>query len=300
MIYADMKGNIGNQMFIYACARKLQEETGQKITLNTYYLKKNYQDYKFDLDIFELNPNIIIDDKRIPFFTSTESILYRLIKHIHFANNFLGKLYFRIFSKFNIFVWNDTTYMPIKLKNKKRNIYISGFWQCPEYLENIREILLKEFSLKKTLRKENMELKKIIDETNSVCVSIRRGDYLSNPVFKKRHFICDDKYFTSAFKKICCLMENPVLICFSDDPQWVKDNMSFPVKTFYEKTGNSLEEKIILMSSCKNFVLSNSSFSWWIEYLSINENKIVIAPNKWYATEQKADIFQKYWHLIEV
>ena len=35
------------------------------------------------------------------------------------------------------------------------------------------------------------------------------------------------------------------------------------------------------MSSCKNHIIANSTFSWWGAYFSIHDNK-VIYPDKWF------------------
>ena len=298
MIFADMKGNIGNQMFIYACARKIQAETGDTILISTYYLKKNYPSYKFNLDIFRLNPNVIITDKKIPFFASTESKFLRAFRKLTFNKLWFQKLYFKFMSLFNVFAWNGVTYLKIKLRNRK-NVYLSGYWQSPDYFEGIEDILKDEFTVKKELDSKNVDFLDQIKTLNSVCVSIRRGDYLSNPKVKKKHFVCDTPYFVNAVKTICNVVSNPTIICFSDDPQWVKENMSFGLPTIYESEGNTIEDKITLMRNCKHFVLSNSSFSWWVEYLSDWPNKKVVAPSTWYANGMQTDIFQKYWLLID-
>lgn len=53
---------------------------------------------------------------------------------------------------------------------------------------------------------------------------------------------------------------------FSDDIDWVKNNMEFPGEVYYESGVDPVWEKLRLMSACKHFVLSNSSFSWWAQY----------------------------------
>ena len=75
--------------------------------------------------------------------------------------------------------------------------------------------------------------------------------------------------------------------------------MKFNCKTYYESGKDPVWEKLRLMSLCKHFVISNSSFSWWAQYLSTNEDKIVYAPKQWYVDGRKADIFEKSWRYLE-
>lgn len=306
MIYVDLKGNLGNQMFNYALARKIQKETGQQIVLNSYNLENKHKNYKMSLKIFKLNDNVSFSNKKLPSKCSCESLLFTLIfkTRIKFLIKFFQKIYYKFFSKKNIFVWADTVYVDIKI-NKKRlskhpNIYISGYWQSPLYCNPIRGELLNDFQLVKELNPKYFDLFYKIKSTNSVCISVRRGDYISNPIVCQKHFVCNNEYFSNSVKLINKKIQNPTLVMFSDDTLWVKNHMKYNNEVLYEEYGTSLTDKIILMSNCKNFILSNSTFSWWVEFLCTNEDKVSIAPSRWYADDTKADLYQDYWELVSV
>jgi hypothetical protein len=137
-----------------------------------------------------------------------------------------------------------------------------------------------------------------IENTNSVCVTIRRGDFLLDQ-FIKSFYICTPEYFKKGIEKINNIIKNPQYIVFSDDIEWCKKNMSFPEGTVYESGNDPIYEKIRLMYSCKNFIISNSTFSWWAQYLSRNERKVVIAPKVWNKFEYADPIYDKDWIIID-
>ena len=158
----------------------------------------------------------------------------------------------------------------------------------------MENILKKEFLPKITVTKLNEDFLNKICNSESICVAVRRGDYVNNKKIKKLYYVCDIPYYVKGIKP------NAVVFVFSNDINWVKENIPISGEVYYENVNNTSCETLKLMLSCKNFVISNSSFNWWAQYLSSNKEKIVCAPSRWYTNGRKCDIFEPFWHLVEV
>ena len=53
------------------------------------------------------------------------------------------------------------------------------------------------------------------------------------------------------------------------------------------------------MSRCKHFILSNSTFSWWGQFLSEYKDKIVVSPARWNNDGYDTNLIDKNWILID-
>ena len=72
---------------------------------------------------------------------------------------------------------------------------------------------------------------------------------------------------------------------FSDDIEWAHNNYK-DIENIIFVAQNKSYEDMYLMSLCKHNIIANSSFSWWGAWLNENDNKIVIAPKKWFKNEK--------------
>jgi hypothetical protein len=292
MIIVNLTGRLGNQLFQYSCARALQEIYSEEIQLNITELN-TFTNFEFELGDYILNENVsVIGNKPLPWYADLRSPVVRVLK------KFIPNLYFKIMSSLGIFVWQSSEYKELPIVGTENKI-INGWWQSDKYFNNVRSILVNEIVPKNELLKHNYSLYEKIQNSESVCITIRRGNYVDNPSFKKKHFVCDNDYFQKAIDKMQILVPNCVFFVFSDDIEWVKSNMNLPENSHFEIGDDPVWEKLRIMSACKHFIISNSTFSWWAQYLSINENKVVIAPSKWYADGRKADLHEESWKIID-
>lgn len=144
--------------------------------------------------------------------------------------------------------------------------------------------MLEELQPRRKPIKANAYLYDVLNsERETVCISIRRGDYITNETVNRRMNICSRDYFKEAVSLLNSKINNPVYIVFSDDVSWCRKNIDFirDNECYFETGNDPVWEKLRLMYSCKHFIISNSTFSWWAQYLSQNPEKIVVSPNRW-------------------
>jgi hypothetical protein len=137
---------------------------------------------------------------------------------------------------------------------------------------------------------------KNINTTTSVSIHIRRGDYLSSKFVDGFSNICTIDYYNRSIDKIKSNLDLPVFFVFSDDQEWVKQNIIIK-NAFYlnHNIGKNSWQDMYLMSKCKHNIIANSSFSWWGAWLNSNNQKIVIAPKKWWNDFKQDDVVPETW-----
>ena len=280
MIVTILEGGLGNQLFQYALGRHLSLKNNGILVLDT--------------------SNYLIDKKR-----HYELSRYNITAEVgNIATSILTRLGKRIIPKIEKKITIPITY--VKERNKyfnkeilsiKNNIILDGYWHSEEYFKNIRNILLDDLSLLTEPDKENKQLLKRIINSNSVCLHVRRDDYVLNPLLQQFHGNLTPEYYNKAIATICDRTIDPHFFIFSDEPEWCKRNIiTDRPHTFVDINGqDKAPEDLRLMSACNHFIIANSSFSWWAAWLSGYKGKIIIAPKRWYIKRNEGDIVPKQW-----
>lgn len=159
---------------------------------------------------------------------------------------------------------------------QKKNL-IEGYFQDKKYPEHSKTEIIKELQLKKKSSLFNQILNEIEKKEESIAIHVRRGDYLN---LYDIYETCSIKYFKAGIRKINMTGSNYFL--FTDDIKWVTQEFKFLEKKIIVSQYNLKDsEELILMSRCKNIIISNSTFSWWAAFLNSNTQKQIICPKKW-------------------
>lgn len=286
MVRVKIFNGLGNQLFQYACGRAVQQKYKGEFYLDISDFTVNKRKYR--LNQFKLNENVKTIEKDNTFANIRKNLLlnglYKIIPNIAFS----------IHSKFGKYLYFGEEYKKIN-KNFTNDYYLYGYWQSEKYFEDIKSILKQELTLKNPLEESKINLIQEIEHKNSVAIHIRRGDYVINKLYQN---ICEESYYKKAITIMKEKVDNPVFYIFSDEIDWVKENWNFNGNIIFMHYANKDFEELEIMKHCKHFIIANSSFSWWAQYLSDNPKKIVVAPKKWYNHDKKVDIYQKNWITI--
>lgn len=304
MIISDIYAGLGNQMFQYAFARALQEKTGERLLLNGYSAVRTNDIRHFSLSPFNLPKCVECPDIKTQRFWDLYSKIKRRIITKNNANLLYGEDNLNKMIKKGMYITRDLyEYYDLPVSKKKLK-YIIGFWQNAKYFESISDKIRSELKVAVPPSKENEKMLEKISGCNAVCVHIRLGDYLLEQ--NKALNICTEDYYIKGMDYISENTQNPTFFVFSyshDDIEYIKNNYHFEkFNPVYVDLSNPDYEELRLMYSCNHFIIANSTFSFWAQYLGEYEEKIVVAPKEWNREKHQDDsgIFMDNWHLIEV
>lgn len=298
MIVSKISSGLGNQLFQYAFGIYISKinKTEHKVDISGY--KDVAPDPKLGiricgLDHFNITSKYAtVDDLREFNFLVHNRFFRRLIRFYSLKNNYYKRKY--IIEPENNYFHFDPKVLEYR---QEGNVYIEGYWQSEKYFKGVEDIVRKELTFKNKPNKINSETIKQIESSNSICIHIRHGDNVN-----MENGVLPLDYYYRAVDKISERVTNPVFYIFSDDPDWVKENLKLEHSTVYvsHNDAENCHEDLRLMTHCKHHIIGNSTFSWWGAWLGKKENQIVFSPrsNHSYQDLPSSDHIPEEWNFI--
>lgn len=290
-------GGLGNQLFQYAFYESLKSKYPNrdiKCDLSTFETYKTHNGYELE-KIFNL---------RLPLTTSKEK------KHINriltYRNENIILSYFMrasydILLK-RIIIDKECGYTKDIFNRPSKKAIYCGYWQDEKYFLNVKDKVRSSLQFEKPKDEQNKKVVEEMENTNSISVHIRRGDYLK---FSDRYInLCNTNYYHNAIEYIKKNIKNPRFFVFSDDIDWVKHNLELPSDSVFVDW-NKGEDSFIdmqLMSYCKHNIIANSTFSWWGAWLNNSPNKMVLCPSQFICKKKEYNkgIICDGWLTIQI
>ncbi len=245
MIYLNIQGGLGNQLFQSAFGLVISEMTGQDLC----FLTQGYENYSYGFK-YELSQNFpalmgrVRTSESIPegtmvlneptTFSSAEKTIAEVVDHV----------------------------------NRNENVILNGYWPNEAYFEN-HEDLIRKYLTPMTSSVDLVSYGKTIQQKNVIGVHVRRSEY-------GHHGVARMDYYRNSIKEIRRNYGNLPILVFTDEYnvccfefqkiknlQVVKGDIKNPYDEFY------------LLSKCRHFVLSNSSFSYWAAFFGEKPDSMI-------------------------
>ena len=302
MIYLILEGRLGNQLFMYSHVRKLQKQNpGQEIVIDDVMVRK--LGYENLLPSYPLEDVRYVHDRKL--LRSPRMLgrymtymLYRLRrKPLDAKQRFeMEKRDAERFAKRGVQLC-ENGYIEFS-QRFEGDLLVAGYYQSDKYFKGIEDELRSLFSLANDSRLCEYPGIDQIRSRNSVCLSIKVQHNVGNGPYD----VCNSGYWQKAIEYIQAHVDDPLFFVCSDDVDYVKNHLIDTDKydVVCQSRDFGVEESLAVMGLCRHFVIGNTTFGWWAQFLNGRDDKIVVAPSRWMNVDMPIDIYQNNWHLIEV
>jgi hypothetical protein len=242
-------GGIGNQLFIYSFAKTLELKYFKNIFIETRsgFIRDKYK-RKYQLNNFSVR-------------ISKCSLYHTFYFGLHHRFPFFTSLFYKNSMYYNE---NENNINKLLAYIDYKTVYVDGLWQkntITDYDEVMKTLFFvneQEFKLKYNSVYSKMQTHR------SIAIHVRRvnfNEYKAADFYlgKVQNFINpqknNDKY---------------IFYIFSDDKQWVNQNLSHKIENSFLIDDISMTdiEELWLMSKCSDHILGESTFGQWAKLFS--------------------------------
>ncbi|MBF0625729.1 MAG: alpha-1,2-fucosyltransferase [Magnetococcales bacterium] len=265
-------GGLGNQLFIYAAARRLAIVQDRELILDRVSRFRRDRRYRRQcvLDHFNVQTDGVSPHR---YFSPGLWDLYwwgqrkrdRLLRWTGRDNpDFLRE------------ARRDPAFDPRLLAapspRQTPTLALEGFWQSERYFADMASTIRAELTVVTPHAPHNQATAQAMAAVTAVAIHVRRLDYAQ---------ALDGDYYRRAVAWLRQRVANPVFFCFGDDLPWLAaalGDAAAPVLVDQNPGDHAAHEDLWLMSRCRHFIIANSTFSWWGAWLGEHPDKQVVAP----------------------
>jgi hypothetical protein len=270
-----VNGGLGSQMWQYAVGQAIEKKSGIPVYYDIEFYKNGGKDCS---GLFNRNWDL---ERVFPSVTVKKANVY----DVFFYKRFLNKEY----------TANNRVHIVVdEILTSKKSRYLGEHYDNVKYFDFIEKHLREQFVFDTTGFSENtLKMAETIKNTpGAVALQVRRGDFVTVGADK----VTPPEYFYNAIDRINNDISKQnsakiVFFVFSNDIPFCKNIFSIRNDEFVFvdiNDNDSGAEDMYLMSLCRHFIISASSFGWWGAFLSsVDKNKIVITPEIWRTYESE-------------
>ena len=272
LLVCDLQGGVGNQLFQLATTYSLAKRLGTEAVLIDGHFGNCGQGS---------HPSKYYDT------------LYRKIRRIDEIKGPLGVYEEKEWTTYDL----DAD---IRALTQYKTLLVTGYYQSDRYFEtDVKALFTPEEGIRAYLKNTTDMAKRYPDlfaESSDACfLGVRRGDYVK---LASIHNPCGMDYYKKAMNRVPATK----YYIASDDMAWCKANFVGDQYVFFDIQ----DDLVQLFMGClfRNYIISNSTYHWWMSFLSVYENPTVVVPDKWLfgpdaKWEQYSTIYRKEMVVLE-
>lgn len=259
---------IKEKIIIISVDGGIASQIGQYV-LGDYYVKKGYK-VKYDLTWFKKFGKDMLG------------------KHVY--NFDLLKMFptidFLVATDLEVFLYKN--FFPFNFSNKNQRKfeqnpprYLGGYCDHSFFYKDIANLFTIDWDVLDDFNR--MIFTEIYKQKSSIGIHVRRGDMTSNKGYWQ---ILTSIYYVKAINIVLEKFGDSVLYLFSDEMEWVKDNIVPELKSLnYVLVDSNDSTKgymdLVLLSACNHLIASEGSLARFAFLLTSNKkNKLMIMPSK--------------------
>ena len=282
-------GGLGNQLFMLAAAWEQSKRLDVPLYIDTsHFGTKNLHGLWID----KLQTPAIFLEKESPW----ASLKYGNGRALPFPKKF-NPLRQTVFLEKNLGRFDP------RINQVLPGTTLIGYFQSSKYSLNIKNELTESILNFPVSEAEQIELDRISKDPR-VTLHLRRGDYMLDP--KSNELLTSFDYVSNCLELLKRQGSGTKVRVFSDSPELIKTELDQLPKLDIEL----VEDKDLLgpvatlraMASGTEFIMSNSTFSWWAAWLmnQTQGHNTVIAPRPWSTgNSNRVDLLEKKWLTLD-